>query len=126
MNYGNKYGDLLYRPEVDKSRYETLPYNPQVNPPRYQTLPYYPEREDRSSQGVTDSLLGQMFLEEFLQQNPAVIESAGMSFDMPVDIDSPVIDRDIERYRQSPGYKPLDMDKFYRNLERVRQMLRGV
>ena len=54
------------------------------------------------------------------------VETAGPSFDMLPDIDSPVIDRDIERYRQSPGYRPLDMNKFYRNLERVRQMLRGV
>ena len=42
------------------------------------------------------------------------------------DIDSPVIDRDIERYRRSPGYRPLDMNKFYQNLERVRRMVRGV
>jgi hypothetical protein len=126
MNYGGGYRDLLYRPEVDKSRYETLPYDPST-PPRYEKLPYYPESDKQRRSEAAADLLGRAFLEQFLQQNPGVIDvAASPSFETPVDIDSPVIDRDIERHRQMYGRKPVDMDALYRNIQRVRQMIQGV
>jgi hypothetical protein len=126
MNYGGGYRDLLYRPEVDKSRYETLPYDPS-KPARYEKLPYYPESDKQRRSEAAADLLGRAFLEQFLQQNPEVVDLAGgPSFETPVDIDSPVIDRDIERHRRMYGEKPVDMDALYRNIQRVRQMIQGV
>ena len=121
MNHSGNLRDLLYRPGIDESRYETMPFDPSAAPPAYETMPYYPD-----SQEDERANLGALFLEQFLSGNPEAVETAGPSFDMLPDIDSPVIDRDIERYRRSPGYRPLDMNKFYQNLERVRRMVQGV
>lgn len=125
MYHGGKYKDLLYRPGVDESRYETLPYDPS-QPSRYETMPYRPEAEDPRRSEAAAELLGQAFLEQFLQQNPEVMELAGYSFEVPVDIDSRAVDEDIRRYRQSPEYKPMDMNQFNQNLQRLRGVLRGI
>jgi hypothetical protein len=48
------------------------------------------------------------------------------SFETVPDIDSPVIDRDINQYRQQFGPPKLDMNQLNRNIQRLRQMIRGV
>jgi hypothetical protein len=49
------------------------------------------------------------------------------SFDLDPDFDSPIIDRDLERYREQHGrYKP-DSQKILQNIERLRNsLIRGV
>jgi hypothetical protein len=102
MNHSGNLRNLLYRSGIDESRYETMPFDPSAAPPAYETMPYYPD-----SQEDERANLGALFLEQFLSGNPEAVETAGPSFDMLPDIDSPVIDRDLERYRRSPGYRPL-------------------
>lgn len=59
-------------------------------------------------------------------QNPATIANSP-SFNVDPDFDSPIIDRDLERYRAEHGrYKP-DSKKILQNIERLRNsLLRGV
>lgn len=120
MNHSGSLRDLLYRSGMDESRYETMPFDPSAVPPAYETMPYYPD-----SQEDERANLGALFLEQFLNGNPEAVETAGPSFEILPDVDSPIIDRDIERDQQRPGFRPLDVNKFYKNLERVRRMVRG-
>ena len=59
-------------------------------------------------------------------QNPAII-AGSPSFNVDPDFDSPIIDRDLERYRAEHGrYKP-DSKKILQNIERLRNsLIRGV
>jgi hypothetical protein len=123
MNHSGNLRDLLYRPGIDESRYETMPFDPSAAPPAYETMPYYPD-----SQEDERANLGALFLEQFLSGNPEAVETAGPSFDMLPDVDSPVMDRYLEEHRQRPGYTPpkLNMDEIRRNILRARALVRGV
>ena len=59
-------------------------------------------------------------------QSPAMI-AASPSFDLDPDVNSPIIDRDLERHREQYGrYKP-DTKKILQNIERLRNsLIRGV
>jgi hypothetical protein len=123
MNHSGNLRDLLYRPGIDESRYETMPFDPSAAPPAYETMPYYPD-----SQEDERANLGALFLEQFLSGNPEAVETAGPSFNLLPDIDSSVMDRYLEEYRQRPGYTPpkLNMDEIRRNILRARALVRGV
>jgi hypothetical protein len=59
-------------------------------------------------------------------QSPAMI-AGSPSFDLDPDFNSPIIDRELERYREQHGrYKP-DSKKILQNIERLRNsLIRGV
>lgn len=48
------------------------------------------------------------------------------SFETLPDIDSPLIDRDIERYRQLHGPSNVNMNQLYENIQRLRNKIQGV
>ena len=118
--------DLLYRGE--ESEYATLPLqnkgsvpNRPYSPPVEPAKPTQPEEGFdgfREKYGIPKAFESSDFLREYIAGAP--------SFNLDPDIDSPIIDRDIKEYRDRYGPSKIDMKQLEQNIQRVRNMIRGV
>lgn len=136
---------LPYFPDQDKSSFVTLPYRPNQDTARdainrsRKWQEFSAASQDYSQSGTDipsfntgsggafaagSDFPGQGFGYQY--QNPATI-AGSPSPNVDPDFDSPIIDRDLERYRAEHGrYKP-DSKKILQNIERLRNsLLRGV
>ena len=122
----SRFRDLLYRGE--ESEYATLPLpnkgsvpNRPYSPPVEPAKPTQPEEGFdgfREKYGIPKAFESSDFLREYIAGAP--------SFNLDPDIDSPIIDRDIKEYRDRYGPSKIDMKQLEQNIQRVRNMIRGV
>jgi hypothetical protein len=136
---------LPYFPEQDESQFVTLPYRPNqdtakdaINKSR-KWQEFSAASQDYSQSGTNipsfstgsggafaagSDFPGQGFGYQY--QDPATI-AGSPSFNLDPDVDSPIIDRDLERYRAQHGLYKVNSPKILQNIERLRNSLvRGV
>jgi hypothetical protein len=143
----SRFRDFLYRREIP---HNDFPYqgNPRLRDfldrrekPRFQN--FLNRNEDSASgylqqyvKGMQDYSQAGTDIPDFRVQDQYAQEQGGPlinettvsktpSFETLPDIDSPVIDRDINQYRQQFGPSKLDMNQLNQNIQRLRQIIRG-
>ena len=136
---------LPYFPDQDESRFVTMPYRPNQDTTkdainksrRWQEFSAASQDYSQSGTGIPSlstgfggafaagsDFPGQGFGYQY--QSPATI-AGSPSFNLDPDIDSPIINRELERYREQYGRSKVNPQKVFQNLEQLRNsLIRGV